>query len=83
METYRERKKNVEGAFCLAPKCAIKGKRVILIDDIITTGASVSECAKILRREGGAKEIIAASLSVVPHNVNPLFENEDKLRKSR
>ena len=83
METYAERIKNVKDAFCLDAKCKIDGKRVILIDDIVTTGATVSECAKILRRQGGAKEVIIASLALVPHNINPLFENEKKCGKNR
>ncbi len=83
METYAERIKNVKDAFCLDAKCKLDGKRVILIDDIVTTGATVSECAKLLRRQGGAKEVLVASLALVPRNVNPLFENEKKVWKNR
>ena len=73
METVSLRLKNVKDGFALCKGADLKGKRVILIDDIVTTGASVAECAKVLRREGGAKEVIEASLAVVPHNINPLF----------
>ena len=81
MDSYGLRVKNVADAFCLARGCSCRGKRVLLVDDVVTTGATASDCARVLRREGGAKEVIAVSLSVVPHNVNPLLENQDKLKK--
>ena len=42
---------------------SIKGKRVILIDDIVTTGASMGSCAMLLRAIG-AKEVIGAAISI-------------------
>jgi ComF family protein len=45
---------NVRGAFAVKPGRAVKGKRVLLIDDVFTTGATVGECARILRRAGAA-----------------------------
>lgn len=48
------RRKNVNGAFRLRDKHrpTIQGRRVLLIDDVLTTGATVSACAKILLKEG-------------------------------
>jgi len=43
-----ERLRNLQGAFSLSPKADIKGKNILLIDDVMTTGATLSECAKIL-----------------------------------
>ena len=50
----KERKKNVKGVFAL--KEDIKGQKIILVDDIITTGETVRECAKLLFK-GGAEEV--------------------------
>lgn len=48
------RQRNVQGAFAVPPRYrdSLKGKRVLLIDDVLTTGATVSACAGALRRAG-------------------------------
>ena len=48
------RARNVRGAFALRPGRSIKGKRIVLVDDVLTTGATVEECARVLRRNGAA-----------------------------
>jgi ComF family protein len=48
------RARNVRGAFVLRPGRNVKGKRLVIIDDVLTTGATVDECARVLRREGAA-----------------------------
>lgn len=48
------RARNVGGAFALRPGRTVKGKRLVLIDDVLTTGATVEECARVLRRGGAA-----------------------------
>ncbi len=50
-----ERHKNVRAAFAINPKADVKGKTIILIDDVLTTGATVKECTKVLLKEGAAK----------------------------
>ena len=40
----------------------LKGERVLLVDDVITTGTTMNECAKTLRR-AGASEVTAISLA--------------------
>jgi ComF family protein len=51
--TRSERLRNLNGAFSLkvSDKC-LKGKKVLLIDDIYTTGTTINKCAKLLTREG-------------------------------
>lgn len=43
-----ERIENVKGMFGILKQCDVKGKNVILVDDLVTTGATVSEAAKLL-----------------------------------
>ena len=52
--TSFERRINMENAFCLDESLAgeIKGKRVLLVDDIYTTGSTVSACSRILKEQG-------------------------------
>jgi len=49
------RRKNLAGVFTFK-KCDIRGKTIVIIDDVTTTGATLNECAKVLK-EKGAKEI--------------------------
>jgi ComF family protein len=50
-----ERQKNVKGAFGLAGRPDLKGKTVILVDDVATTGSTLNECAKVLKKAGCKK----------------------------
>jgi ComF family protein len=52
--TPSERIKNVRGAFSVAdgPENPLRDKRILLVDDVYTTGATVSECARVLKRAG-------------------------------
>lgn len=53
----KERKENVKGIFQARNKGLILNKKVLLIDDVYTTGSTLEECAKVLK-EAGVKEII-------------------------
>ncbi len=52
----KERQKNLENAFTLKNPTEIKGKKVFLVDDVYTTGATMEECARVLR-EAGVKQV--------------------------
>jgi len=57
--SHTERTANVRGAFVIRKGVVLREARVLLIDDVRTTGATLEECAKVLRR-GGAAEVYAA-----------------------
>jgi len=48
------RARNVRGAFRLRPGLSVAGKHLVIVDDVLTSGATVGECARVLRREGAA-----------------------------
>jgi len=50
-----ERLKNVEGAFAIKDPAKIRGKLILLIDDILTTGATARECRKVLKESGAER----------------------------
>lgn len=56
------RRANVLGAYCVPDESAVRGKRILLMDDILTTGATASECAKVLLF-AGAKEVSFAAVA--------------------
>jgi len=57
-----ERRKNVRKAFELTRKNVVKGKKVVLVDDVATTGNTLNECAGVLLR-AGCKEVYALVLA--------------------
>ena len=62
LSSREERQKNVVGAYVAVNEDKIKGQRILLIDDILTTGATLREAARVLR-EAGAEKVICATLA--------------------
>lgn len=60
------RKANVLGAYKVLPPELVQGKRILLLDDIVTTGATVGECARMLLT-AGAKEVHCGAVAAVRH----------------
>lgn len=60
------RRANVLGAYKAVSPELVCGKRILLLDDVITTGATASECARVLLT-AGAKEVHFAALAVSNH----------------
>ena len=62
LKTPAERRANVLGVYRAVDPEGICGKRVLLLDDIVTTGATASECARVLLT-AGAEEVIFAAVA--------------------
>jgi ComF family protein len=57
--TSHQRRENLRGAFRVASPEVVKGRDVLVVDDVYTTGATVSECARVLRRAGATRVWVA------------------------
>jgi len=57
-----KRRANVSGAYTLLPGAAVTGKRLLLVDDVTTSGATLTECSRVLLM-GGAEQIVCAVLA--------------------
>jgi ComF family protein len=57
--TSHQRRENLRGAFGVTQPELVKGHEVLVVDDVYTTGATVSECARVLRRAGATKVWVA------------------------
>jgi predicted amidophosphoribosyltransferase len=63
-----ERLKNLSKAFAMrrprfgkAPD--VKGAKVLLVDDVLTTGATTHECARVLRKDGGVEKVVVITVA--------------------
>ena len=56
------RQRNVRSAFALKPGKSVQGRKIVLVDDVLTTGATVEECARVLKR-AGADRVDALALA--------------------
>ena len=61
-KSANERRRNVRGVYTYAGNTPLDGMTVLLVDDIVTTGATLDECAGVLRKAGAA-EILALTLA--------------------
>ncbi|HEX5433899.1 MAG TPA: ComF family protein [Candidatus Angelobacter sp.] len=60
--TRHQRRANVRGAFAVVRPDTIQGRSILLVDDVMTTGTTAGECARILLR-AGAKEVFVATVA--------------------
>ena len=82
LRSTEERIKNAKASYAPACKENLRGRTVFLLDDTVTTGASLSACAHILRSMG-AKEIIAISPFLSYRHKNIAFEHEKNSREEK
>ena len=64
-----QRRANVLGAYKINDSDLVRGKRILLLDDVITTGATASECARVLL-VAGAKEVYCAAMAAAHQDKN-------------
>lgn len=77
--TSHRRRANLRGAFAVANVDAVRGREVLVVDDVLTTGATASECARMLRRAGATKVWVATvartlKISAMHANIVPIDE---------
>jgi ComF family protein len=77
--TSHQRRENLRGAFGVAQPESVTGREVLVVDDIYTTGATASECARVLRRAGATKvwvATVARTLKISAQHVE-IRQNDD------
>lgn len=62
LEDASARRASVQGAYALLPGADLSGKRVVLVDDVVTSGSTLSACAALLR-QGGAERVYCLTLA--------------------
>ncbi len=75
--TLSERILNVKGAFKIKRFKNVKGKRLLLVDDVITTGSTINECASVLL-EAGANKVYAASIAIAGSDSHSIESRNSK-----
>jgi ComF family protein len=61
-EDIFERRENIKGCFALAPGADVHNKKIVLVDDVTTSGTTFTEAARVLKL-GGAKKILALAVA--------------------
>ena len=67
--TRQQRQQNIRGAFAVAHQDEIRDRDVLLVDDVLTTGTTASECARILRRSGATRVFVATVARTLKNEV--------------
>jgi predicted amidophosphoribosyltransferase len=62
---WKERKKNVRNAFCCDSD--LSGKRIVLVDDVLTTGASLNALAEAVQKRGAKEVLVWVIARTLPH----------------
>jgi ComF family protein len=71
-----QRRRNLKGAFRIVDQQAVTGREVLLVDDIMTTGATARECSRILLRAGATKVWVATAAKAQPESVSNAVQHD-------
>ena len=66
--TRPQRAENIRGAFRVQHPEKLSGRDILLVDDVLTTGTTASECARVLRRAGAEKVWVATVARTLKHS---------------
>jgi ComF family protein len=75
--TRHQRRENIRGAFAVAKPDEVAGREVLLVDDVLTTGTTASECARVLRRAGAPKVWVATVARTLKYEATLASPQED------
>ena len=70
--TRHQRRENLRGAFAVSRPEEIAGREILLVDDVFTTGTTVSECARVLLRAGASEIFVATAARTLKDEVKSI-----------
>lgn len=79
--TRPQRRENMRGAFSVAHPSKVSGRSILLVDDVLTTGTTASECARVLRK-AGAEKVWVATVARTLKNFQPEFGPASELQQA-
>jgi ComF family protein len=75
--TRPQRNQNIRGAFRIAHLNRVVARDVVLVDDVLTTGTTASECARVLRKAGARQVYVATVARTLKKGPEPLASDQD------
>jgi ComF family protein len=76
--TSHQRRENMRGAFAVPESAGLEGKNILLVDDVLTTGTTASECSRMLKKAGASKIIVATVARTFKHAVQGVEPSEEE-----
>jgi ComF family protein len=73
-----QRRASLKGAFRVVDVEAVRGREVLLVDDIMTTGATARECSRVLKRAGAAKVWVVTAAKAQPESVHSTAQHDEE-----
>jgi len=73
--TRHQRRANIRGAFAVNRPERIQGRNLLVVDDVMTTGTTAGECARVLRR-AGARQVFVATIARATREIEIRFDEQ-------